>query len=277
MTYGWAILIIAIVLVALVSLGVFSPHIATQAPGSCSITRNVYGGAEFSGACTSLPPQFVADIGPSTSDQIIVNYEFFQGDSFTILAWVYWPPGTNLASGPYRDIGYAWSGPPSTDNGFGIFSRSDSWYLNFFADDLSCSTGPVAGKWYQFGASWNSNTKLQTIWVNGAGSCNRTSNGDLITNTPLYIGSPTSTWDSGNGGEDGGYLSNIQIYNTSLSQPEIQALYQEGIGGVPINLRNLVGWWPLNGNAQDYSGNGNNGAATNVIYISNWYSNYVQP
>ncbi|MEM3482798.1 MAG: LamG domain-containing protein, partial [Candidatus Micrarchaeaceae archaeon] len=56
-----------------------------------------------------------------------------------------------------------------------------------------------------------------------------------------------------------GSMSNYQIYNTALSAGQIQQLYQEGIGGAPLANAGLVGWWPLNGNANDYSGNGNNG------------------
>ncbi len=56
-----------------------------------------------------------------------------------------------------------------------------------------------------------------------------------------------------------GSMSNVQIYNTPLSQSAIQSLYQQGIGGAPIPGNSLVGWWPLSGNANDYSGNGNNG------------------
>ncbi|MEM4067662.1 MAG: hypothetical protein QXV17_12475 [Candidatus Micrarchaeaceae archaeon] len=74
-----------------------------------------------------------------------------------------------------------------------------------------------------------------------------------------------------------GNLLDVQIYNTSLSANEIQYLYTEGIGGAPIDLQNLVAWWPLNGNANDYSGNGNNGQATGVTYVSNWYSGYTPP
>ncbi|MEM3227965.1 MAG: hypothetical protein QXK65_03425, partial [Candidatus Micrarchaeaceae archaeon] len=72
-------------------------------------------------------------------------------------------------------------------------------------------------------------------------------------------------------------VANNQVYNTSLSPSEIHALYDEGIGGAPIDLQNLVGWWPLNGNANDYSGNNNNGQATGVTYVTNWYSGYTPP
>ena len=65
-----------------------------------------------------------------------------------------------------------------------------------------------------------------------------------------------------------GQISNVQIYNTSIDSNSIAALYQEGIGGAPIDPTHIVGWWPLNGNAQDYSGNNNGGVPTNVAYTS---------
>jgi hypothetical protein len=282
MTYGWAILVISVVLGALFQLGVFNANnFAPKAPpGACQGFRpNGPGTTQFinlEGICSGELPQYTSYFGPSTADQIVVNYKFFQGNSFTIVAWVYWPPGVNLLSPTgTSDLGYAWSGPGIGDEGFGIFSRNDHWYLNFYGDDLECGGGPVTGKWYQFGASWNSSTKLQTVWVNGAANCTRTSSGNLITNEPLYIGSGAGTWD-GSAYMDG-YIANIQLYNISLSSSEIQALYQEGIGGAPIDLQHLVGWWPLNGNANDYSGNGNNGQINGVTFTSNWWQGYTPP
>lgn len=67
-----------------------------------------------------------------------------------------------------------------------------------------------------------------------------------------------------------GYIANIQIYNATLSTSEIQSLYTEGIGGVPVRLDSLIAWWPLNGNPNDYSGNGNNGVPTSVTYSGGW-------
>ena len=65
-----------------------------------------------------------------------------------------------------------------------------------------------------------------------------------------------------------GDLANVQIYNTSLGASQIQALYIEGIGGSPVASANIVGWWPLNGNAIDLSPYGNNGVAYNILYGS---------
>ncbi|MEM3237138.1 MAG: LamG domain-containing protein, partial [Candidatus Micrarchaeaceae archaeon] len=64
-----------------------------------------------------------------------------------------------------------------------------------------------------------------------------------------------------------GSIANFQIYNTALPPSAVQTLYAGGISGTPISNAGLVGWWPLNGNANDYSGNGNNGTATNVGYV----------
>ncbi len=71
-----------------------------------------------------------------------------------------------------------------------------------------------------------------------------------------------------------GSIANVQIYNISLTANQIQYLYNEGIGGAPIYLQYLVGWWPLNGDTIDYSGNNRNGVPTNITYNGSWASGY---
>jgi hypothetical protein len=115
-----------------------------------------------------------------------------------------------------------------------------------------------------------------------AGYLNSTFNGASAMTGPLttsggavYLGG--SCGDEASGSLTGG-LANVQVYNVSLSQIEITGLYREGIGGAPIRIQNLVGWWPLNGNAQDYSGNNNNGAISGeVSFNSSWQSAYTPP
>jgi len=83
----------------------------------------------------------------------------------------------------------------------------------------------------------------------------------MSSTSPIYVGK----YPSASNGEWNGSIANVQIYNTSLSASQIQQLYQEGIEGLPYTA-NLVAWWPLNGNANDYSGNGNNGTAYDAYY-----------
>ncbi len=75
-----------------------------------------------------------------------------------------------------------------------------------------------------------------------------------------------------------GLMADVQIYNASLNDASINALYREGIGGAPIQLQNLVGRRPLNGDANDYSGNDNNGVPTaTVSYTGSWTNGYTVP
>ena len=71
-----------------------------------------------------------------------------------------------------------------------------------------------------------------------------------------------------------GWISNFQLYNTSLDAGQVQSLYAEGIGGAPIVRSILLDGGRSNGNSNDYSGNNNNGAATSVTYPSSWMSGY---
>jgi len=64
-----------------------------------------------------------------------------------------------------------------------------------------------------------------------------------------------------------GWIDDIAIYNRALTQEEITALYtnipvtqSSSCDPLPSNLQNgLVGYWPFCGNANDESGNGNDG------------------
>ncbi len=87
---------------------------------------------------------------------------------------------------------------------------------------------------------------------------------------PLEIG-------RGNDGAFVGNVLNVQVYSTTLNSNQIAQIYSRGAEGAPISNTSLVGWWPLNGNANDYSGRGNNGTASNVMYYSHTVSLPAQP
>ena len=131
---------------------------------------------------------------------------------------------------------------------------------------------PSLNTWHFIMGTYNGTTLTSYVDGNKAGSISISGIIDKTSYSSSIGGIP------GNIGDDViGQYADAQIYNTSLSANEVQALYQEGIGGAPIDLQNIVGWWPLNGNANDYSGNNYNGQASNVIYTSSWTSGYSAP
>jgi len=118
------------------------------------------------------------------------------------------------------------------------------------------------GNWHQVTMVYDVSTHTLKLFVDGI---------PRGTNTNIGVGSmnPTSNFQIGmmnNARYFSGFISNIQIYNTALDASAIQSLYVGGIGGAPQVLQNLVGWWPLNGNANDYSGKGNQGTPYNINY-----------
>ncbi|MGC9190775.1 MAG: hypothetical protein ACP5FR_02580 [Candidatus Micrarchaeia archaeon] len=288
MTYGWAILIISIVLAALFQLGVFNPMaFATKAqPGSCQVYRpNGPGTTSFinlEGLCNGEIPQYVASFNGQNSLIAISNLPSITQNSITISGWVYVGGFTN-GNGDQEwwtdEVGGGAIGLQSYPNAFpGATSATLTDFLHNATNSGygGCNMGARLNTWY-FVVEVVNSSDINTLYVNGEAvpGCSY-SFSDPGTETAITIGSYCSGC-SGAGSIMDGFEANIQIYNTSLSANEIRALYQEGIGGAPINLQNLVAWYPLNGNANDYSGNGNNGQMSNVDFVSNWYSGYTPP
>ncbi len=268
-TYGWAILIIGIALAVLYSLNLFNPY--TYAPkasaGSCFVVRtnlSEYNFPYLSGACTNELPQYVAQFNGQSSKIQLLPEASPQNFSFEV-----WMEANSTAEQPIIMFWGSYNARLEISSDTIIFERDAG-------GSVSSGVNPTINKWYQIAVTLN-NSKIAKIYVNGA----LTNNGVAPTGTESWTINDFIGYDaypsSGESPSFNGKIVNVQFYNTSLSSNDVQALYQEGIGGAPINLDNLVGWWPLNGNPNDYSGNGNNGAATNVIYTSNWYNGYSAP
>ena len=69
-------------------------------------------------------------------------------------------------------------------------------------------------------------------------------------------------------------VSDLQIYNAILSKSQIKMLYQQGITASPIQSDGLVGWWPLGGDANDYSSNDHTGFISHAIPA---YAGFISP
>ena len=247
-------------------------------PGSCQVFRpNGPGTTSFinlEGICNGELPQYVAQF--KGNGYVTVNIPNIPTKTMprTITAWLY---TTNFN----QDASFF---------GYGITLGYSDFYA---AVGTACSTGTGhiwVDAWYTCQVlappSQPSGWSLVAYEYNGTAQIAYLGNGGSIIevaesftantpSTPFYIG---TDYQGFNSAPFIGEIANVQLYNASLSANEIQALYLEGIGGAPVNLQHLVGWWPLNGNANDYSGNGNNGQIIgSVNFVSNWYSGYTPP
>jgi len=271
MTYGWAILIIAVVLGALFQLGVFnSSSFSPRAPpGACQVFRPNGPGTttniNLMGVCTGQLPQYVAqfngqngyvDAGNGISLNVL--------NAITVVVWI--------RTSDTKAVQFIGGHGNSGVNGWNMFVISGT-SVQFRVGNGTATVAPSMsyskGPWTFITATYDGFNVI--TYVNGVAGT------PLTVLKPIDYTSVTNTWIGqiqGSGGSSGRYfngsISNMQIYNTSLSTNQIQALYLEGIGGAPSKLQNLVGWWPLNGNSNDYSGNNNNGVPTNVVFTSQY-------
>jgi hypothetical protein len=278
MTYGWAILIIAVVLGVLFQLGVFSSSsFAVRAPpGSCQVFKSS-ASVSLVGQCAGQLPQYVAKFnqlnGKDTYIYVVnspsINF-LNAANSITISAWIY----PTSYTGHVENQWYMISKLNYATAGWWFFLTN-----NGFFEFLSCNGGNCYGpispnpvplnQWSH--VVGRSNGIASNVFINGVMMSGANSATLLDASGNLFFDlAGGATYDY----TYNGMIANIQIYNSSLSESDIQALYVKGIGAVPLNPRYIVGWWPLNGNAKDYSGNGNNGVQIGMSYTDQWLTGY---
>jgi hypothetical protein len=305
MTYSWAIVIIVMILAGLLYLGAFNPAnwAPRTQPGSCTVVRphgpgTTYG-IKLVGVCQNYIPQYVIN-GYQTGSQLQVNYLNYTGDltsagqnSITVTLWMAFSPPISPDMFSYSSMDSQFT-YPGVSLGLGT-SSSNPFCLNADYSQPNPYSPQFVNILYQ--------CQLRNLYENQMSFIAFVYNGDTVT---LYDGTTGAelaswtgplalqgSWDNMPspsrlillGGIQGeapwhGYMSNVQVYNTALSSNSISALYTEGIGGDPIDLSNLVGWWPLNGNLNDYSGNDNNAyvvGGTQPYYTSGWTYTYSYP
>lgn len=132
------------------------------------------------------------------------------------------------------------------------------------------ATSLSANTWYDIVSTFDNNGILR-VYINGALSgSNTVSLNSMPSSTTLKIGARGNDL----GSPFNGMIADVQVYNKSLTPQQVGQLYQAGINGVPPTNSGLSGWWPLNGNANDYSGQLNNGVPVNVVYTLP--ANYVR-
>ncbi|MEM3415659.1 MAG: LamG domain-containing protein, partial [Thermoproteota archaeon] len=265
-----------------------STNFAPKAPpGACQVFRpNGPGTTSFinlEGVCNGELPEYVATFIPGiygqngTGTMIRGPGLVLTGSAWTVSAWVYSPNPSGIGRVFGQESNY---GTPSSSCDEFIFQVIPNLSIVTYGSigSAKSTTGVSPNKWQMISASASGGTSgTVSFYINGQFISSNSLSTQVQTGSNWGWNIGAQAYCSGTRGAANGSIANVQLYNTSLSASAIQALYQEGIGGAPINLQNLVGWWPLNGNANDYSGNGNNGVPSNVMFVSNWYSGYTPP
>ncbi len=314
MTYGWAILVIAIILAALYTLGIFNPLTFEPRlqPGGCYVERP-YGpgqdsGLSLVGECGYLLPKFVGGFNGKTSNvsASLSTLGYMNTGKFSVSAWIYVngpsSEGEQMPLSIGDDVCSSTYGPE--DNGTILlaapaYPASINLYNSPFPGYPSSSGKPdyfkaaacVYNKTYG-GAQWayaNYPFGHYKAWYFVAETYNGTYldlyiDGKLVNKSyaPGYTKLPTNYISIGNMDSPlmsgrfwfNGSISNVQIYNASLSYAVISQMYNENIAGAPIDLINLVSWIPLNGNENDYSGNTAGGKFYSGSFNGGWVDNY---
>jgi hypothetical protein len=174
------------------------------------------------------------------------------------------------------------------DNGTSIGGA----YLNTDIDEVqfccnSINNSISIGTWHNYIGVKNGNlfqVYLDGVFLGSQSGCTA----QFFNNLPLYVGKSNVNTEFTNG-----RIDDIGIWNRALTQQEITNLYTASTpppcNPLAANLMNgLVGYWPFCGNANDESGNGNNGTVNgatltadrngnaNSAYSLNGIDNWIQ-
>jgi hypothetical protein len=194
--------------------------------------------------------------------------------NFTVDVWVY-TTGTCSYSGTSYYCGIIDSDNGAT-KGWGLTAganTADFWVPGAGGAAYDHEFTIPANAWTNIAVTYT--TSCTIAFVNGINVpfvLNTQLHGASSINLPLPYSLEIGRARQANTATFNGFISDLQLYNTSLSSSQISQIYKSGITGPPAYNSKLVAWWPLDGEANDYSGNGNTGYPTNVMYLYTGYS-----
>ena len=212
---------------------------------------------------------------------VIITGKVPVSNTITVSAWVNMASGLNALppSAPQREEVIGSGNFILAVNALGNNEEDLYLYTGIsWLGPIASTYGLNPNQWTMLSATFANTgpgTSLVTLYINGVGAGTKAeaigSVSQNIKNTVLGSWeAPPYTQFYFNGS-----ISNIQVYNTSFSAAQISQLYLSGINGQPLDTKHLVGWWPLDGNTNDYSSYGDTGSAVGVGYTF-IQSNYSQ-
>ena len=171
----------------------------------------------------------------------------------------------------------------STSPNFNVWSSNGQGYIasgnatSFSANGINnqVTFNSIVNKWSFACFTYDYPDQKAYYYFNGVpyNASITTSYGPAVAGSGNLIIGGGVPYGSGNGYSNVS-VADLQIYNVILSPGQIKTLYNQGITASPIQSDGLVGWWPLGGDANDYSGNGHTGFPFAAIST---YAGFISP
>lgn len=188
-------------------------------------------------------------------------FEFQRDESFTISCWF-----THESSGNARLLS-----TECPEGNFRIANWTASGEFAIQYGDYLYNTLTTPTNWNHLVYTYDN--RNENVYINGQLVISSYDNSVEALNycNPFTVGGKAS-----NNGNDrwNGNVDDIGLWNKALTQQEVTDLYTGGNclpAYIPTN--GLVAWYPFCGNANDESGNGNNGAASGALLTSDRFGN----
>ena len=198
-----------------------------------------------------------------------------RNDTFTVTAWVYYKGGTpSHMQGIFGDWNY--TGYP----GFQVvgWGGAGPLIVNASSDVVPWPAGVSSipkDRWVMVTAQYNGFTGQANVYVNNTLFSSATlPEGLYLTQViPYYIGD--DAWQPGGYDSFNGSIANVQLYAAYLTPAQVSSIYYRGIDSAPLQSAGLVGWWPLDGNANDFSAGGADGKVNYNVTFKNVVFNFT--
>jgi hypothetical protein len=231
---------------------------------------------------------FAFEFNGAGSNIVVSNSSSLNPTELSLSVWIY-PLGDNLCVMKKSNVTNAAEyGYGITHNDFFFFQRGLKTQFGF--TDCTAVNDEDAF-WSEYGIVPNNAWTMLSVTIDGNGLIRQFINGALVLTQqaqPLFsCNSANSTLRFGGQHWDNdpewfeGIIDDIAIYNRALSEQEIQNLYtgqcpaiSSNCSSLPSNLQQgLVGYWPFCGNANDESGNGNDGVVNGATLSEDRFGN----
>lgn len=173
-------------------------------------TGNISGTAAYTSGVSGQAFNFNGNtiIASTTTDNLgLVNH------SFTVDAFVQFPDPTA------GDLSILGTGGSTDNQGLHLIERNDKPFMGFFSNDTAGNTPLAANTWYNIAWVYDATAQTQTMYVDG--------NLDVQSSGHAAFqgtGQTVAVGGSCCGGDMSGAIDELQVYNSALTQSQIQQL-----------------------------------------------------